>query len=95
MLSAIDKGSSFDNNFKFDNVVKFHNYSNETSESQVIFCCVFIHADGSAGEMVNPSKTAAQVNTESLEGKELYKVSHNDFDVGKFRNDYHNIRNVY
>lgn len=48
----------------------------------------FIHVDGSAGEMVNPSKTAAQVNTESLEGKELYKVSHNDFDVGKFRNNY-------
>ena len=40
------------------------------------------------GEMVNPGKTAAQVNTESLEGKELYKVSHNDLDVGKFRNDY-------
>ena len=38
--------------------------------------------------MVNPGKTAAQVNTESLEGKELYKVSHNDLDVGKFRNDY-------
>lgn len=49
---------------------------------------IFIHVDGSAGEMVNPSKTAAQVNTESLEGKELYKVSHNDFDVGKFRNNY-------
>ncbi|KAL9958296.1 hypothetical protein ACROYT_G035296 [Oculina patagonica] len=39
--------------------------------------------DGSAGEMVSPSKTATQVNAESLEGKELYKVSHNDFDVGE------------
>lgn len=39
--------------------------------------------DGSAGEMVSPAKTAAQVNAESLEGKELYKVSHNDFDVGE------------
>lgn len=47
---------------------------------------IFIHVDGSAGEMVNPSKTAALVSAESLEGKELYKVSHNDFDVGKFRN---------
>ena len=35
---------------------------------------------------MNPSKTAAQVNSESLEGKGLYKVSHNDFDVGEFRN---------
>ncbi|KAK2547717.1 EF-hand domain-containing family member B [Acropora cervicornis] len=39
--------------------------------------------DGSAGEMVNPSKTAAQVNTESQEGKHLYKVSHHDFEVGE------------
>ena len=38
--------------------------------------------------MVSPAKTAAQVNAESLEGKELYKVSHNDFDVGKFRELY-------
>lgn len=35
--------------------------------------------------MVSPAKTAAQVNAESLEGKELYKVSHNDFDVGMLR----------
>ena len=42
--------------------------------------------DGSAGEMVNPSKTATEVDAESLEGKGLYKVSHNDFDVGEFRN---------
>lgn len=27
MLSAINEGSSVDNNFKFDNVVKFDNYS--------------------------------------------------------------------
>ena len=33
--------------------------------------------------MVNPAKTAAQVNTESQEGKHLYKVSHHDFEVGK------------
>lgn len=39
--------------------------------------------DGSAGEMVNPPKTAAQVNTESQEGKHLYKVSHHDFEVGE------------
>ena len=43
------------------------------------------HLDGSAGEMVSPAKTAVQVNAESLEGKELYKVSHNDFDVGMLR----------
>lgn len=53
---------------------------------------IFIHVDGNAGEMVNPSKTAAQVNTESLEGKELYKVSHNDFDVGKYSNFFANKR---
>jgi len=39
--------------------------------------------DGSAGEMISPAKTAAQVNAESLEGKHLYKVSHNDFEVGE------------
>ncbi|XP_068752255.1 EF-hand domain-containing family member B-like [Montipora capricornis] len=39
--------------------------------------------DGSAGEMVNPAKPAAQVNTESLQGKHLYKVSHHDFEVGE------------
>lgn len=39
--------------------------------------------DGSAGEMVNPSKSAAQVNAESEEGKHLYKVSHQDFEVGE------------
>jgi len=33
--------------------------------------------------MISPAKTAAQVNAESLEGKHLYKVSHNDFEVGK------------
>ncbi|XP_015769583.1 PREDICTED: EF-hand domain-containing family member B-like [Acropora digitifera] len=33
--------------------------------------------------MVNPPKTAAQVNTESQEGKHLYKVSHHDFEVGE------------
>lgn len=32
--------------------------------------------------MVNPSKSAAQVNAESEEGKHLYKVSHQDFEVG-------------
>ncbi len=44
-----------------------------------------LFVDGSAGEMVSPSKTATQVNAESLEGKDLYKVSHNDFDVGEFK----------
>ena len=44
---------------------------------------MWISADGSAAEMVSPAKTAAQVNTESMEGKHLYKVSHNDFEVGK------------
>ena len=39
--------------------------------------------DGSAGEMVNPAKTAAQVNAESMEGKDLYKFSHSDYEVGK------------
>lgn len=34
--------------------------------------------------MVNPDKTANQVVTESLEGKELYKFSHHDYDVGKY-----------
>ena len=37
--------------------------------------------------MVNPPKTAVQVNAESLEGKQLYKVSHHDFDVGRFNID--------
>ncbi|KAK3754621.1 hypothetical protein QZH41_020542 [Actinostola sp. cb2023] len=39
--------------------------------------------DGSAGEMVNPDKTAEQVIKESMEGKELYKFSHHDYDVGE------------
>lgn len=39
--------------------------------------------DGSAGEMVNPAKTAAQVNAESMEGKDLYKFSHSDYEVGE------------
>ena len=42
-----------------------------------------LFADGSAGEMVNPAKTAAQVNAESMEGKDLYKFSHSDYEVGK------------
>ena len=41
-----------------------------------------VHIDGSAGEMVNPAKSAFQVNAESQEGKHLYKVSHQDFEVG-------------
>ena len=32
---------------------------------------------------MNPAKTAAQVNAESQEGKDLYKVTHHDFEVGK------------
>ncbi|XP_031556686.1 EF-hand domain-containing family member B-like [Actinia tenebrosa] len=39
--------------------------------------------DGTAGEMVNPDKKASQVMTESQEGKELYKFSHHDYDVGE------------
>ncbi|EDO30325.1 predicted protein [Nematostella vectensis] len=39
--------------------------------------------DGTAGEMVNPGKTATQVEQESMEGKELYKVSHQDYEVGE------------
>ena len=50
-------------------------------QTNIIFEILF--ADGSAGEMVNPAKTAAQVNTESMEGKDLYKFSHSDYEVGK------------
>ncbi|KXJ08719.1 EF-hand domain-containing family member B [Exaiptasia diaphana] len=39
--------------------------------------------DGTAGEMVNPAKTAEQVVKESLVGKDLYKFSHHDYDVGE------------
>ena len=42
-----------------------------------------LFADGSAGEMVNPAKTTAQVNAESMEAKDLYKFSHSDYEVGK------------
>ena len=34
--------------------------------------------------MINPAKTTAQVSSESEDGKELYKVSHHDYDVGKY-----------
>ena len=43
----------------------------------------FLLSDGSAGEIVNPAKTALQVQAEAQEGKVLYKVSHNDYNVGK------------
>jgi hypothetical protein len=39
--------------------------------------------DGSANELVSPSKTAAQVELESKDGKELYRISHKDYEVGE------------
>ena len=35
--------------------------------------------------MVNPAKTAVQVQQESEQGKELYRVSHQDYDVGELQ----------
>ena len=50
---------------------------------QLLTAWLWILTDGSAGELVNPAKAAVQVNAESMEGKDLYKVSHHDFEVGE------------
>jgi len=39
--------------------------------------------DCTSGELVNPAKSRDQVNHESAQGKELYKVSHSDYEVGE------------
>lgn len=39
--------------------------------------------DDSAGDIVSPQKSVQQVTRESQEGKELYKKSHNDYEVGE------------
>ena len=41
-------------------------------------------SDDSAGDIVSPQKNFQQVMKESNEGKELYKRSHNDYDVGTY-----------
>lgn len=46
-------------------------------------CHQFFISDGAAGELVSPAKTADQVMQESMVGKELYKMSHHDYEVGK------------
>ena len=40
-------------------------------------------SDDSAGDIVSPQKSVQQVTRESQEGKELYKKSHNDYEVGE------------
>ena len=39
--------------------------------------------DGKAGDIINPPKSRKQVDLESGDGKELYKVSHHAYDVGE------------
>ncbi|XP_065834963.1 EF-hand domain-containing family member B-like [Oscarella lobularis] len=39
--------------------------------------------DGSAAEMVNPNKTRTEIDLESTQGQNLYKKSHNSFEVGE------------
>lgn len=46
-------------------------------------CILKLISDGTSGELVSPAKTARQVLQESMVGKDLYKFSHHDYDVGK------------
>ncbi|XP_071943653.1 EF-hand domain-containing family member B-like [Antedon mediterranea] len=39
--------------------------------------------DGTAGELVNPNKSYQQVYIESMQGNDLYKLTHHDFEVGE------------
>ena len=39
--------------------------------------------DCTAGELVNPAKSRTEVQSEAVEGQEIYKVSHGAYDVGK------------
>ncbi|XP_033101758.1 EF-hand domain-containing family member B-like isoform X2 [Anneissia japonica] len=39
--------------------------------------------DGTAGELVSPDKSYEQVELESMQGKELYKWTHHNFEVGE------------
>jgi hypothetical protein len=39
--------------------------------------------EGKAGDIINPPKPRKQVDVESGDGQELYKVSHHAYDVGE------------
>lgn len=39
--------------------------------------------DGSAGELINPNKSRAQVFAEDEEGHDLYRTTHSDYRVGE------------
>ena len=49
----------------------------------VYLSCCIVFIDDSAGDMVSPQKTRQQVEAEDAVGKDLYKKSHNDYDVGE------------
>ena len=44
---------------------------------------IIISLDDSAGQLISPPKSAEQVETESKQGSELYKISHGAYDVGE------------
>ena len=44
---------------------------------------IIISLDDSAGQLVSPPKSAQQVEMESKQGFELYKMSHGVYDVGE------------
>ena len=50
-------------------------------------CCAvltYVPSDDCAGDMVSPQKSRAQVEKEAAKGKDLYRKSHNDYNVGRW-----------
>ena len=44
---------------------------------------MFSCSDGSAGQLINPYKTYERVHSEAEAGHDLYKQTHNDYNVGE------------
>ena len=54
---------------------------------QDVICCAvltYVSSDDCAGDMVSPQKSRAQVEKEAARGKDLYRKSHNDYNVGRW-----------
>lgn len=53
------------------------------------------HSDIGVQEIINPSKTAEEIERESQEGHQAYIKSHNAYFVGKHHGEIHTMVNFF